>query len=112
MCVCVCAAAVGFVGSHAPRIPRGDASGTEQRSTNIFFYLFFPSKQKFFLSLILVIARTESKGNKSLNDVFIVNLGLCSDVQVKNEAHTVPENPPSLNIHRVSFYSEISSLSS
>lgn len=34
--------------------------------------------------------------------MYVVNLGLCSDVQVKNEAHSAPETPPSLNINRVS----------
>lgn len=36
------------------------------------------------------------------NDVYIVNLALSSDVQVKKEVNKVPEQPQSLNLHRVS----------
>lgn len=44
-----------------------------------------------------------TKGGKQLNDVFIVNLGLCSDVQVKSETSFAPQPPPSLNLQRVSI---------
>lgn len=43
------------------------------------------------------------KSGKQLNDVFIVNLGWCSDVQVKNEINAAAELPPSLNLQKVCF---------
>lgn len=43
------------------------------------------------------------KSGKQLNDVFIVNLGWCSDVQVKNEKNAAAESPPSLNLQKVCF---------
>lgn len=48
--------------------------------------------------------RTECvpNGSAKLNDVYIVNLALCSDVQVKKEVNKVPEAPQSLNLQRVS----------
>lgn len=45
-----------------------------------------------------------TKSGKQLNDVFIVNLGLCSDVQVKSETSSAPQPPPSLNLQRVSMH--------
>ncbi|XP_031619885.1 protein LSM12 homolog A-like isoform X2 [Contarinia nasturtii] len=43
-----------------------------------------------------------TKSGKQLNDVFIINLGLCSDVQVKNEINSPPtQPPPSLNLQRL-----------
>lgn len=57
-----------------------------------------------FLSDPLTIEFTECSPNSApkQNDVYIVNLALCSDVQVKNEVNTVPEQPQSLNLQRVS----------
>uniref|UniRef100_U5EQH9 Uncharacterized protein n=1 Tax=Corethrella appendiculata TaxID=1370023 RepID=U5EQH9_9DIPT len=43
-----------------------------------------------------------SSNNSKLNDVYIVNLSLCSDVQVKKEVNSVPEVPQSLNLQRLS----------
>lgn len=37
-----------------------------------------------------------------LHDVYIVNISMCQDIQVKKEAQMVPEAPPSLNLRRVS----------
>jgi len=48
--------------------------------------------------LILKLA----KSGKPLNDVFIINLGLCSDVQVKNESNAASKPPPSLNLQKLS----------
>lgn len=47
---------------------------------------------------------TESTASSStkLNDIVVVNLALCSDVQVKKEVENVPDAPQSLNLQRVS----------
>lgn len=44
-----------------------------------------------------------SPGSNStnLNDIFVVNLTLCGDVQVKREVERVPDPPQTLNIQRV-----------
>lgn len=39
---------------------------------------------------------------KQMNDVYIVNLSLCSDVKLIRECSTIPEPPQSLNLQRVS----------
>lgn len=44
-----------------------------------------------------------SESVKPMNsDVYIVNLSLCSDVKVIKECSTIPEQPQSLNLQRVS----------
>lgn len=37
-----------------------------------------------------------------MNDVYVVNLACCSEVQIKEEVNTIPNPPPLLNIQRVS----------
>lgn len=61
-------------------------------------------ESQIFLSDPLTIESTEYSPNSApkQNDVYIVNLALCSDVQVKNEVNKVPEQPQSLNLQRVS----------
>lgn len=43
-----------------------------------------------------------SSNNSTHNDVYIVNLALCSDVQVKKEVNSIPDPPMSLNLQRLS----------
>lgn len=70
-------------------------------------------QQNFFLnsniSIIINEKPTESTASNStkLNDILVVNLALCSDVQVKKEVDKVPDTPQSLNLHRVSWFSNI-----
>lgn len=66
--------------------------------SNIFLNL------NFIFSLTQILTIIECSGSTTkLNDVFIVNLALCSDVQVKREAvNTVlPDPPQSLNLQRL-----------
>ncbi|KAK6634853.1 hypothetical protein RUM44_000100 [Polyplax serrata] len=42
-----------------------------------------------------------SSGRPSRSDIFVVNLALVSDVQVKKEVTTVSDSPNSLNLHRL-----------
>uniref|UniRef100_A0A2M4ADI3 AD domain-containing protein n=1 Tax=Anopheles triannulatus TaxID=58253 RepID=A0A2M4ADI3_9DIPT len=51
--------------------------------------------------MLILKCPSESKVAK-LNDVYIVNLAMCSDVQVKKEVCIVPEPPLSLNLQRLS----------
>lgn len=41
-------------------------------------------------------------GQTKLNDVYVVNLDLCSKVEIKQEVNTIPNAPPLLNLQRVS----------
>lgn len=43
-----------------------------------------------------------ASNSTKLNDIIVVNLALCSDVQVKKEVEKVPDAPQSLNLQRVS----------
>lgn len=43
-----------------------------------------------------------SSEGRLTNDVYIVNLSMCSDVRVIKECSTIPEPPQSLNLQRVS----------
>ncbi|XP_055316892.1 LSM12 homolog A-like [Sitodiplosis mosellana] len=53
------------------------------------------------MSKMLILKCTSSNSSK-LNDIFVVNLALCSDVQVKKEVEKVPDVPQSLNLQRLS----------
>ncbi|CAH4033266.1 LSM12 homolog A-like [Pieris brassicae] len=52
---------------------------------------------------MLILKCPSSSGNPKRHDVNVVNLSLVSDVQVKKEVPTttVPDPPPSLNLHRL-----------
>ncbi|XP_022114112.1 protein LSM12 homolog [Pieris rapae] len=50
---------------------------------------------------MLILKCPSSSGNPKRHDVNVVNLSLVSDVQVKKEVTTVPDPPPSLNLHRL-----------
>jgi len=50
----------------------------------------------------MLILKCSTAESLKLNDVYIVNLALCSDVQVKKEGTTLIDNPQSLNLQRLS----------
>ena len=50
---------------------------------------------------MLILKCPSSSGNPKRHDVNIVNLSLVSDVQIKKEVTTVPEQPQTLNLHRL-----------
>ncbi|XP_059618614.1 LSM12 homolog A [Phlebotomus argentipes] len=50
---------------------------------------------------ILILKCTAVSGNVKQHDVFMVNLSLCGDVQVKKEVSTKPDPPQSLNLQRL-----------
>lgn len=51
---------------------------------------------------MLILKCPAASKTAKLNDVYIVNLAMCSDVQVKKEVCIVPEQPLSLNLERLS----------
>uniref|UniRef100_A0A182NMW7 AD domain-containing protein n=1 Tax=Anopheles dirus TaxID=7168 RepID=A0A182NMW7_9DIPT len=51
---------------------------------------------------MLILKCPSASKSAKLNDVYIVNLAMCSDVQVKKEVCIVPEQPLSLNLQRLS----------
>ncbi|XP_055542343.1 LSM12 homolog A-like [Wyeomyia smithii] len=51
---------------------------------------------------MLILKCDTASSTSKLNDVYIVNLALCSDVQVKREVNSIPEPPQSLNLQRLS----------
>ncbi|XP_058468076.1 LSM12 homolog A [Malaya genurostris] len=51
---------------------------------------------------MLILKCLSASNTTKLNDVFIVNLALCSDVQVKREVNLIPDPPLSLNLQRLS----------
>ncbi|XP_058059292.1 LSM12 homolog A-like [Anopheles bellator] len=53
-------------------------------------------------SKMLILKCPSASKSAKLNDVYIVNLAMCSDVQVKKEVCIVPEQPLSLNLQRLS----------
>uniref|UniRef100_A0A6M2DJE1 Uncharacterized protein n=1 Tax=Xenopsylla cheopis TaxID=163159 RepID=A0A6M2DJE1_XENCH len=50
---------------------------------------------------MLVLKCPSSSGRHNLNDVYMVNLSLVNDVQVKQETSCIPEVPPLLNLQRL-----------
>jgi len=50
----------------------------------------------------MLILKCHSKDSVKLSDVYIVNLSLCSDVQVKKESNTISEPKQSLDLQRLS----------
>ncbi|GAB0098830.1 LSM12 homolog A [Sergentomyia squamirostris] len=50
---------------------------------------------------ILILKCPGSSGSMKQHDVFMVNLNLCGDVQVKKEVSTKPDPPQSLNLQRL-----------
>lgn len=52
-------------------------------------------------TLLKWFSECPQNSSTKLTDVFVVNLSLCSDVQVKQEANGASENPRSLNLQRV-----------
>ncbi|KAG4080048.1 hypothetical protein HA402_006360 [Bradysia odoriphaga] len=50
----------------------------------------------------MLILKCHSKDSSKLSDVYIVNLSLCSDVQVKKESNTISEPKQSLDLQRLS----------
>ncbi|PSN45086.1 Protein LSM12 [Blattella germanica] len=50
---------------------------------------------------MLILKCPASNGQQTLNDVHIINLSLVSDVQVKKEVNTLPEQPQSLDLQRL-----------
>lgn len=50
---------------------------------------------------MLILKCPSSSGNPKRHDVNIVNLSLVSDVHIKKEVTAVPEQPASLNLHRL-----------
>lgn len=52
--------------------------------------------------LILKCPSSGEQHGRMTNDVYIVNLSMCSDVRVIRECSTIPEQPQSLNLQRLS----------
>lgn len=50
---------------------------------------------------MLILKCAAASGQAKLNDVYVVNLELCSEVQIKEEVNTIPNAPPLLNIQRI-----------
>lgn len=50
----------------------------------------------------MLILKCHSNDSSKLSDVYIVNLSLCSDVQVKKESNTISEPKQSLDLQRLS----------
>ncbi|XP_062539215.1 LSM12 homolog A-like [Armigeres subalbatus] len=51
---------------------------------------------------MLILKCSSASNTSKLNDVYILNLALCSDVQVKKEVNSIPDPPQSLNLQRLS----------
>lgn len=51
---------------------------------------------------MLILKCSSANHSSKLNDVYILNLALCSDVQVKKEVNALPDPPQSLNLQRLS----------
>lgn len=51
---------------------------------------------------MLILKCASASNTSKLNDVYILNLALCSDVQVKKEVNSIPDPPQSLNLQRLS----------
>ncbi|EDS27965.1 conserved hypothetical protein [Culex quinquefasciatus] len=51
---------------------------------------------------MLILKCSSASNTSKLNDVYIVNLALCSDVQVVQEVNSIPDPPQSLNLQRLS----------
>lgn len=62
----------------------------------------FLNSQPNFRNQSKTITECTSSNSTKLNDITVLNLALCSDVQVKKEVDKVPDAPQSLNLQRVS----------
>jgi len=49
----------------------------------------------------MLILKCATPDSAKLHDVYIVNISLCQDIQVKKEPQALPEHPPSLNLTRL-----------
>lgn len=68
-----------------------------------FFFFLFTTKTHFLNQKLLFVNQECATDDPALKDVYFVNVKFCSYVEVRKEAQSPPDMPPSLNLQRVSI---------